>query len=49
MWDCGERSIEDVERITGLPRTIISVVLPVEDILEQERRDALRKYGYAVR
>lgn len=49
LWDCGERSIEDVERITGYPRTIISVVLPVEDILEQERRDALRKYGYAVR
>lgn len=49
MWDCGERSIEDVERMTGYPMAIISVVLPVEDILEQERRDALRKYGYAVR
>lgn len=49
LWDCGERSIEDVERITGYPMTIISVVLPVEDIMEQERRDVLRKFGYSVR
>lgn len=49
LWDCGCRSIEDVERMTWYPMTIISVVLPVEDILEQERRDALKKYGYAVR
>lgn len=49
FWDCGERSIEDVERITGYPMAIISVVLPVEDILEQERRDALRKFGYRVK
>ena len=45
MWDCGERSIEDVERITGLPRTIISVVLPAGDILEQERRGVIGKVG----
>lgn len=49
MWDCGERSIEDVERITGYSMAVISMVLPVDEILEQERRDALRKYGYAVR
>ena len=49
LWDCGERSIEDVERISGVPMARIRVVLPVEDILEQERRDALRKYGYVVR
>lgn len=49
MWDCGERSIEDVERITGYSMAVIRMVLPVDEILEQERRDALRKYGYAVR
>lgn len=49
MWDCGERSIEDVERITGYSMAVISMVLPVDEILEQERRDTLRKYGYAVR
>ena len=49
LWDCGERCIEEVERRSGVPREIISVVLPVDEILEQERRDVLRKFGYAVK
>lgn len=48
-WDCGEKSIEDVERMTKCPMAVISVVLPVDEILEQERRDVLRKFGYAVK
>lgn len=48
-WDCGEKSIEDVARMTKCPIAVISVVLPVDEILEQERRDILRKFGYRVK
>ena len=48
LWDCGERSIEEVAQRSGVSMEIISVVLPVEEILREERRDVLRKYGYVV-
>ena len=48
-WDCGEKSIEDVARMTKCPMAVISVVLPVDEILEHERREVLRKFGYSVK
>lgn len=42
----GSKPIEDVMEITGLSRTQVAKVLPVDEIEEDEKRQVLRRYGY---